>query len=197
MQLPLKQVHSDGTNPPPHQQAINANRRHPNPSSEWQESSNTSVFNPQDQLMKPPNHQYLSPTLKTRSRWKVPRNHNKSDLESLRTTAKLNNITILPTDKTNRFCTLPTITCEEKLRQHLSNGWIQLPEDPSEAYQTASNSLIKTVLHESGIQNTYLQTRLISRHCRAPIIYPLGKDHKPSFPNTKVRVVQPIAGSSI
>ena len=31
----------------------------------------------------------------------------------------------------------------------------------------------------------------------APTLHPLLKDHKPEFPNTKIRPVQPITGSDI
>ena len=140
----------------------------------------------------------LSPILKSKPNWKVPNNHNRKDLESLReATVNLNEVTVIPTDKTNRFCTLPTSACEDRLRQHLSNGWIELSEDPSTSYQHAANEILKESLNEAGIHDGYLQTRLSTRHATAPIIYPLAKDHKPDFPNTKVRVVQPIAGSAV
>ena len=38
---------------------------------------------------------------------------------------------------------------------------------------------------------------VLSNYSSAPELYPMTKDHKPSFPNTKVRVVQPINNSAI
>eukprot|EP00116_Pleurobrachia_bachei_P002151 sb/3462413/ len=84
-----------------------------------------------------------------------------------------------------------------RVQNLFSNGWIELSEDPSTLYQLEANQLLQDCLKEVGIQNAYLHTRLSTRHASAPIIYPLAKDHKPDFPNTKVRVVQPVAGSAV
>ena len=39
--------------------------------------------------------------------------------------------------------------------------------------------------------------KMLTEDSRAPSIYPLAKDHKPTFPDTKIRAVQPICSSAI
>eukprot|EP00116_Pleurobrachia_bachei_P008329 sb/3468591/ len=103
----------------------------------------------------------------------------------------------MPTDKTNRFCTIDSTTVEQKIKDHL-DGWEQLPGDPTTAFEKAANTVLTNALNEIGVKNnTYLARRMKSQHSSAPVIYPLGKDHKPSFPDTKVRIVQPVTGSAV
>ena len=104
----------------------------------------------------------------------------------------------MPTDKTNRFCTVNTSTCEEKIGDHLRSGWEEIALDPTQPYENAANELLTRALNDIGIdRNSYLATRLKCRHSSPPGLYPLGKDHKASFPDCKLRMVQPVKGSAI
>ena len=85
-----------------------------------------------------------------------------------------------------------------KMTEHLSNGWEPLRRgDPSAKYEKEANALLFSCLKDAGIVDTHVKKRLTSRHCKAPPLFPLAKDHKSSFPDCKVRVVQPIHGSAI
>ena len=107
---------------------------------------------------------------------------------------------ILPSDKTNRFCTISESTCMEKIEEHLSFGWEQLPQDPTKGYEKEANNIMKTALAQADVRDSYLcgpSGRLATRFSSAPMIWSMGKDHKSNFPNCKLRMVQPISKSAV
>ena len=139
----------------------------------------------------------LAPTPKSHV-WKWKNNHQKSEISSYTDTVRNNkNLTILPTDKTNRLCVLDTALVDEKLSDHMTGGWEELPSDPSKLYQDQANKILLACLNESQITDPHVISRLSSRYTSAPCLFPLAKDHKSSFPNTKLRVVQPVSGSAV
>ena len=240
----------------------------------------------------------LTPILRKTRNWKAPPNHSPTELSSLKTVLQdWESVTIMPTDKTNRFCTVNTSTCEEKIADHLRSGWEEIALrsgweeialrsgweeialrsgweeialrsgweeialrsgweeialrsgweeialrsgweeialrsgweeialrsgweeialrsgweeialrsgweeialDPTQPYENAANELLTRALNDIGFdRNSYLATRLKCRHSSPPGLYPLGKDHKASFPDCKLRMVQPVKGSAI
>eukprot|EP00116_Pleurobrachia_bachei_P007704 sb/3467966/ len=100
-------------------------------------------------------------------------------------------------DKTGRTCALPKSLVQDRTARQLTEGWMELPADPSQATEKAANKILKKCFADSDMCDDYVLGRLSSRYSKAPPIYALGKDHKSEFPHTKVRLVQPIAGSAI
>ena len=143
----------------------------------------------------------LPQRVKSPKSWKTFQNHSKEQLASLLSTLEAQTDTfILPSDKTNRFCTISESTCMEKVEEHLSFGWEQLPQDPTKGYEKEANNIMKTALAQADIRDSYLcgpSGRLATRFSNAPIIWPMGKDHKSNFPNCKLRMVQPISKSAV
>ena len=141
----------------------------------------------------------LTPIPRKTRNWKAPPNHSPTEPSSLKIVLQdWESVTIMPTDKTNRFCTVNTSTCEEKIADHLRSGWEEIALDPTQPYENAANELLTRALNDIGIdRNSYLATRLKCRHSSPPGLYPLGKDHKASFPDCKLRIVQPVKGSAI
>ena len=100
--------------------------------------------------------------------------------------------------KQNRFCTVNTSTCEDKIGDSPAIRVGRNSTRPTQPYENAANELLTRALNDIGIdRNSYLATRLKCRHSSPPGLYPLGKDHKASFPDCKLRMVQPVKGSAI
>ena len=129
--------------------------------------------------------------------WTWNKNHTKVEMGSLRRTLKDPTTSLILSDKTGRTCALPKSLVQDRTARQLTDGWIELPADPSQSTEKAANKILKKCFVDSDMCDDYVLGRLSSRYSKAPPIYALGKDHKPDFPHTKVRLVQPISGSAI
>ena len=129
----------------------------------------------------------------------IPRNYLKEDLESLAETKKKDNVQIILTDKTNGIAVMDRELVQTKIADHLRAPAYQLlEEDPTKSYETAANNLFADICADLNRDPSTPPTKhLMSQHSTAPELYPMAKDHKPTFPDTKVRVVQPINNSAI
>ena len=94
---------------------------------------------------------------------------------------------------------MDTYTIEDKLLDHLREPAFQeLLDDPTPQYDKSANKLLIDLSIDAGLDHTQAPLKhLFSHFSNAPQMYPMAKDHKATFPNTKVRVVQPITNSSI
>ena len=72
----------------------------------------------------------------------------------------------------------------------------KVPTDPSEAIEKQGNDLLDRFFETADIK-PYVQKHLLSHHSVAPVMKCNMKDHKDSFPDCKVRPVQPVRGSAI
>ena len=120
--------------------------------------------------------------------WHTTRNTPRDETESFKhTLSSRRDITILPTDKTNRMSVLDSTLVDQKLTEHMATGWEPLLSDPSSLYETEANNLLATCLQQASIRDTYVEGRLKSRHTQAPHLFPLAKDHKSGFPDVPLR----------
>ena len=110
------------------------------------------------------------------------------------------NINVLLTDKTNKICLLDKDLVTSKISDHLHNdeSFIKLDSDPSPHFEQEANKLFLDCAVDAGIDTSSHGFRnMFTEYSSTPVLHPLANDHKPSFPNTKVRVVQPITNSAI
>ena len=141
----------------------------------------------------------LRPIWKASSKtWEYQRNHRKEEFTSLKQTLSNHpELSVLPTDKTGRMCLLDTNLVEDKIKDQMRVGWEPLDADPSHSYETAANNILSKCLSESRITDHHIAGRLKTYHSAAPGLFPLAKDHKPGFPNVKLRIVQPVKGGAV
>ena len=73
-----------------------------------------------------------------------------------------------------------------------------LMEDPTSDFEKEANKLLIDISTDLSIDISKPPMKhLLSTYSTAPELYPQAKDHKPTLPNTKVRVVQPINNSAV
>ena len=132
-------------------------------------------------------------------KYKISPNFKKNDLSALKDLKKKENVSILLSDKTNKICLMDKQLVEEKLANHLCpTGFKQLDADPSAMFEKEANALLIDCAGDADIDiNSHGFPKLLSKYSTPAEVYPMGKDHKPQFPDTKVRVVQPITNSAI
>ena len=111
--------------------------------------------------------------------------------------ARQPNIAIQPTDKTSKVAIVDKALMEEKLYGHLLKGsFEELKGDPTLQYEKELrlllNDLCKNQLGDKDILGA-----LRTSYSTTPTIYSLQKDHKPDYPDCKVRPVQPVGTSAI
>ena len=129
----------------------------------------------------------------------IPRNHQKEDLDSLKDLKSQKNLKVLLTDKTNKIAIMNRELVDQKLADHLQEpAYHILMEDPTSDFEKEANKLLIDISTDLSIDISKPPMKhLLSTYSTAPELYPQAKDHKPTFPNTKVRVVQPINNSAV
>ena len=129
----------------------------------------------------------------------ILRNHQKEDLDSLKDLKEQKNLKVLLTDKTNKIAIMDRALVDQKLADHLKEPAYQLlKEDPTIEFEKEANNLLIDISTDLGADISKPPMKhLLSTYSTAPELYPQAKDHKPTFPNTKVRVVQPINNSAV
>ena len=105
----------------------------------------------------------------------------------------------LLSDKTNKIIIADKTFVDEKTLDHLSsNKFRELDHDPTRQIEAEANILLNRIAGDPDIKiNRDVYKELYPQDSRAPVIQPLLKDHKPEFPNCKIRPVQPVTNSSI
>ena len=90
------------------------------------------------------------PVIKTIKHVKRTYNHTKTDnvaLLDLVKSSKSTNISVLPTDKTGKFCLLPHTLVSQKLDEHMKpEDFERLDGDPSALYEKLANELLSDCL---------------------------------------------------
>lgn len=103
------------------------------------------------------------------------------------------------TDKTNKICIMEKALADEKLNDHIKNSsFRELKKYPSKEYEREGNNLLSEIYCDAGVDIEAREFSILkSRHAEASKIYTMAKDHKPDFPDTKIRPVQPVKHSAI
>ncbi len=106
---------------------------------------------------------------------------------------------ITPTDKTNKLTIFDESFVATKLEQSVSDTRLyeSLNSDPTKNIEEQANLLWSEISCECLSIEPEQINDFIKRHSQAPSLKVLMKDHKPDFPNCKVRTIQPVRGSAI
>ena len=141
----------------------------------------------------------INPFIRTIPQTNIIQNHNQSDIKATKELKSLPNIQLLMTDKTNKICVMNHELANQKLVDHMSGGDFELlTSDPTKDYEKVANQKLIDCAVDAHMNLTDNSVkRMLTEYCSCPTIYPLAKDHKPNFPNVKIRAVQPIIGSAI
>ena len=124
-------------------------------------------------------------------------NMGKDDWESIKSLKKNENVAVIMSDKTNKICILDKSLAQEKQDDLTNtNSFEPLGKDPSKKITASLNNILSEIFCCTDIP-TYYFNILKTQHAEAPQLYQLSKDHKPLWPNCKVRAVMPIRNSAI
>ena len=130
----------------------------------------------------------------------IPLNYNVKELKAISKIKKTDGIGFFLTDKTNNIVIAEESLVRTKVFDHLNGpAFIPLTEDPSTAVKLECDIVLGRILldPELEVPNELLQRFFPEDPTSAPVLQPLLKDHKPTFPDTKIRPVQPVTGSAI
>ena len=86
-----------------------------------------------------------------------------------------------------------------KTLEHLHTEYFtKLDKDPSEDIEKEAHTLLDEIFEDPTLDiPPYLFKHLYPNNTSSPSIQPLLKDHKPDFPNCKIRPIQPVTRSAI
>ena len=85
----------------------------------------------------------------------------------------------------------------EKLKEITKGGaYEKVPTDPSDSIEKLGNEMLDRFFETADIAPN-VQKHLHTNHSKAAIMKCNMKDHKSTFPECKVRPVQPVKGSAI
>eukprot|EP00116_Pleurobrachia_bachei_P002200 sb/3462462/ len=91
--------------------------------------------------------------------WTWNKNHTKGEIGSLRRTLKDPTTSLILSDKTGRTCALPKSLVQDRTARQLTEGWMELPADPSQATEKAANKILKKCFADSDMCDDYVLGR--------------------------------------
>ena len=129
----------------------------------------------------------------------IVRNYNTKMKKSVQDLIHQPNITVEPTDKTSKIAIVDSRHVEQKIFDHLEGGsYERLTSDPSESFE---KELDKILLKFASDKDCHADMGFIkslrTRNSTAPGLRSLQKDHKPDFPDCKIRPVQPVGQCAV
>ena len=127
-------------------------------------------------------------------------NHSTNEVKAITTLKKTEGLGLYLSDKTNNIIVAERKMVSEKAYDHLNGPKFQkLTEDPSRSIELECEITLGRIEQdpELNIPSWIFKQLYPDAATEAPTLQPLLKDHKPDFPDTKIRPVQPVTGSAI
>ena len=129
----------------------------------------------------------------------IPPNITKGETQALKEIKQNPHIKVELSDKTNKMCLMDKSFMDIKINELQNNSsFTKISSDPTKKTEKEGNKLLEEIFEE--IDDTIspaLYKHLYSSHSTIPEIFSFQKDHKDSYPNTKVRAVMPGKGSAV
>ena len=129
-----------------------------------------------------------------------PQNITKEQREALQNFRKIKNIMIAETDKTNKLCLVDVDFVNQKMDELATDNdnfkLLDKNKDHTEIARKEAKDLLCDIISDTNIAPSNFKD-LLQRHPRTSTMHCFLKDHKPSFPECKVRPVQPVKNSAI
>lgn len=141
----------------------------------------------------------MNPVINQMHKTKIKSNTTHKEINSLKKVKNTENIGIHLSDKTNRIIIIDENIVEEKTQEHLHNDkFTKIDYDPSLSIEAEASKILDEISLDPTIDiPPYIFKQLYPQDTTAPSIVPQLKDHKPEFPNCKIRPIQPVTGSAI
>lgn len=130
---------------------------------------------------------------------KIPPNFSQKQVKEIRKMSRQPNIQIEQTDKTSKIAIIDKEFAMNKIQEHLQNYnyFEQLSEDPSLKFDKEFNNLLGKIFKDKDKEvPDRLKYNLPIKYSEAPYIFSFQKDHKDTYPECKIRPVQPMGSSS-
>lgn len=127
-------------------------------------------------------------------------NYTREEVKAISEIKNTPGVGLFLTDKTNNIVIAEESMVNEKVFDHLNGpSFTKLDKDPSKMVEEECEIVLGRILldPELDVPGDILKQFYPESPTTAPILQPLLKDHKPSFPDTKIRPVQPVTGSAI